>query len=136
MATATVLAALIFWTLLLVVLLIGYRSMAVAKGQKAANEFSADGNDVDAFGQRLTRAHANCVESFPIIGGTLILALATDLTAVTESLAYVLLLARVAQTLIHLISTSVLFVQVRFAAFLVQMGLCGYWLIELLRQFI
>ncbi|MBE1300042.1 MAG: MAPEG family protein [Alteromonadaceae bacterium] len=136
MATATVLAALIFWTLLLVAFLIGYRSMAVAKGQKAANEFSADGSDVDAFGQRLTRAHANCVESFPIIGGTLILALATDLTSITEPLVYVLLAARVVQTLIHLASTSVLSVQIRFAAFLVQLALCGYWLVQLAGEFI
>ncbi|MEM1111208.1 MAG: MAPEG family protein [Pseudomonadota bacterium] len=127
-ATIIALAGYIAWTVLLLLALIGYRSAAVAKGEKMANEFSASGDDVSALGQRITRAQANCVEIFPIVGGTLLLALAADQTAVTDGLALVVLGARLAQSVVHMLSTAVMAVQLRLVFFAVQLGICLYWL--------
>lgn len=130
-ATIIALAGYIAWTTLLLLVLIGYRSVAVAKGEKAANEFKASGDDVSDLGQRITRAQANCVESFPIIGGTLLLALAIGHSEITDGLALIVLGARVAQSVVHILSTAVIAVQVRLLCFLVQLGVCGYWLFQI-----
>src|SRR3990170_2911343 len=61
--------------------------------------------DIHPFMQRLARAHANCIESFPIIGGLLVVALLTNRADVTDALAPWLLLARLLQSSIHVIST-------------------------------
>lgn len=130
-ATVIAFAGYIAWTTFLVLLLIGYRSMAVAKGVKAANEFNATGDDVSELGQRLTRAQANCVESFPVIGGAFLLALATGQSDITNGLALVLLGARLAQSIIHIISTSVIAVQLRLVFFIAQLSICLFWLYQL-----
>lgn len=130
-ATGIALAGYIAWTATLLIALIGYRSLSVAKGEKAANEFSASGDDVSALGQRITRAQANCVESFPIVGGALLLALATGQSELTNGLALVVIGARVAQSLIHIASTAVMAVQLRLLCFLVQLGICMYWLYQM-----
>jgi uncharacterized MAPEG superfamily protein len=82
--------------------------------------------------QRLARAHANGVESLPVFGGLLVVAIATDRTSVTDPLAYLLLGARLFQSLVHLASTSSAAVTVRFSAFAVQMAIGLYWAFELL----
>ncbi|XOV80607.1 MAG: MAPEG family protein [Aestuariibacter sp.] len=131
-ASAITLLLYILWTLLLLVSLLAYRSYIVSRGEKAANEFQSDGSDVGEFAQRLTRAHANCIESFPIIAGVLLVSLALGFQHLTDALAYAVLAARVVQSLIHLASTSVLAVQIRFVAFIVQIGISGYWLVLML----
>lgn len=77
--------------------------------------------------QRLARAHANCIESFPIIGGLLVVALLTDRAGVTDALAPWMLVARLLQSSIHLASTSVLAANLRFLAFAVQIAIAVYW---------
>lgn len=134
-ATILALIGYIGWTLTLLIALGTYRTLLVLKKQHLANTFKADGSDVPALGLRLTRAYANCTESFAFIGGTMLLALATGSSVITDKLAYVLLLARLAQSITHVISTSVLAVQIRFALFLVQVGICIYWLIILFDKF-
>jgi uncharacterized MAPEG superfamily protein len=84
--------------------------------------------------QRLARAHANCIESFPIIGGLLLVALLTNRAGVTDALAPWLLLARLLQSSIHLASTSILAANLRFFAFAIQIAIAGYWLWELLTR--
>lgn len=83
-------------------------------GCKKANSFNPDGSDVSNFSNRLCRAHANCYEGFPIFGGLLLLAIASDTMAITNGLAYILIGARLGQSFIHLASTSVVAVFVRF----------------------
>ncbi|MBU3913935.1 MAPEG family protein [bacterium] len=84
---------------------------------------------------RLCRAHANCYESFPFIGGLLILALMTGSTEGTNSLALIDLDSRIAQSVVHMISTSAMAVQVRFLFFLVQFIICFYWAVQFLMRF-
>ncbi|MEL6212084.1 MAG: MAPEG family protein [Pseudomonadota bacterium] len=119
------------WTLLLVMALGTLRTLAVLGGGRAANSFSASGDDMPGFGQRLTRAHANCYENLPIAGAILLYAIATDQTAATDGLAYAFVGARVAQSLVHIVSTSNIMVLLRFAFFGVQLAILVFWLLKL-----
>jgi uncharacterized MAPEG superfamily protein len=130
--SATVLTLLIAWALLLVVLMEILRGRLVVGGRIAGNEFRPDNSNLSPFMQRLARAHANCIEGLPIFGGLLVVALLTNRAGVTDPLAPWLLLARVVQSGAHLSSRSVLAVNIRFLAFVVQMVIAVYWCWELL----
>ncbi|MDO9166240.1 MAG: MAPEG family protein, partial [Rhodoferax sp.] len=92
-----------------------------------ANGFNPENSNLSPFMQRLARAHANCLEGLPVFGGLMLLAVVADRATVTDPLAWVLLAARVVQSLIHLASTSPVAVTARFTAFGVQMGIAVYW---------
>ena len=131
--SAIVLVAFIGWTLFLLVWMEAVRSWRVATGRTRSNEFRPDNANLSEFMQRLARAHANCVESLPVMGGLLLVAVATGRHEVTDSLAPVLLAARVAQSSVHVASLSIIAVNVRFAFFAVQMLIAAWWVFALLR---
>ncbi|MGA7949945.1 MAG: MAPEG family protein [Thiobacillaceae bacterium] len=85
--SALVLTALIAWTMFLLILMEGLRVRFLVTRTVAANEFRPDNSNLPPFMQRLARAHANCIESFPIIGGLLVVALLTNRADVTDALA-------------------------------------------------
>ncbi len=132
--SAVVLTLLIAWTLLLLVFMEALRSYLVLKGRVRSNEFKPDNSNISPFMQRLARAHANCVESLPVFGGLLVVALATGRAEATDALAPWLLGARIVQSSIHLASTSVVAVNARFTAFAVQMAIGVYWVWVLLAK--
>ena len=122
----------ITWALLLLVLMEVIRAQLVLRGKVHANSFTPDNAALSPFMQRLARAHANCVESLPIFGGLLLVAIATDRTSITDPLAYLLFGGRVLQSLVHLASISATAVTIRFTAFVVQMAIALYWAFMLL----
>ena len=130
--TAAALTGFIAWALALLLLMESIRSKMVLAGEVPANGFTPDNSNLSPFMQRLARAHANCVEGLPIFGGLMLVAVATGRTAVTDSLAYWLLGARIAQSCLHLASLSPRVVTLRFAAFAVQMGIGAVWSVKLL----
>jgi uncharacterized MAPEG superfamily protein len=130
--TVITLIAFITWALLLLVLMEVIRSQLVLRGKVAANGFTPDNAGLSPFMQRLARAHANCLESLPVFGGLLLVAIVTGHTAITDPLAYVFLGGRVFQSLVHLASTGPTAVTIRFTAFAVQMGIGLYWALQLL----
>ena len=127
-ATLTALLGFIFLHIVLVMSLGVQRTVISLANNRPANTFVPDGQDVGPASVRIVRAHANSYESFVFTGGLLLLALATDQTAITDPLALIMLGARVAQALVHVISTSVPAVMLRFALFLVQLVIALYWL--------
>ncbi|KRW62762.1 MAPEG family protein [Pseudomonas sp. TTU2014-080ASC] len=130
--SAVALLGLIAWTLLLVVLLVSQRGLWVLSGKMAVNAFRADGSNApSAFGQRLVRAHANCLENLPLQAGVLLYAMVTAQTALTDPLALTLLAARLIQSFMHLLSTHPLFVWLRFVAFFAQVLILIWWLLQL-----
>lgn len=131
--SAIALTAFIGWTLLLLTLMEVIRTQLVLRGQVPANGFPPDNANLSPFMQRLARAHANCVENLPIFGGLLLIAIATGRTSVTDPLAYLLLGARVFQSLVHLVSIASPAVTIRFTAFAVQMAIGLYWAFRLLQ---
>jgi uncharacterized MAPEG superfamily protein len=130
--TAVALTGFIAWTLFLLVLMEGIRSRLVVTKTVPANGFTPDNANLSPFVQRLTRAHANCLEGLPIFGGLMVVALATGRSTVTDPLAFVLLGARIVQSSIHLASLSSAAVTLRFSAFAVQMGVAVIWSVKLL----
>ncbi|MDR7121199.1 MAPEG family protein [Rheinheimera soli] len=138
MGSSSVVALLGFvsWTLFLLILMEVMRVWWVVAKKFPANEFKPDNANISPFLQRLTRAHANCLEGFPIFAALLIIALITGQTAVTDPLAYLFLAARIVQSLAHLLSLSVIAVNVRFTFFFVQLVIGVYWLFELISVFI
>jgi hypothetical protein len=130
-ATLQALLGFIAWTLCLLVLMEAIRSWLVLTGAVPANGFNPDNSNLSPFMQRLARAHANCLEGLPIFGGLMLLAVVADRSAVTDPLAWVLLGARVVQSLIHLVSTSPAAVTARFTAFAVHMVIAVWWVLGL-----
>ena len=130
--TATALAGFAAWQILLTVALASFRTALVLGGQKEANAFATDGSDVSSFGRRLTRARDNCYENLPMFAALALAASLEGRTAVTDPLALWFLLARIGQSVTHIVSTSVLAVQVRFPFYLAQLVIMGWWAIRLL----
>ncbi len=126
-ATAIALVGYIVWGVLLVGGIAVLRTAVSLARHRPINLFRVDGTDISPFGERLSRAHANWYESFPALGGLLLLALATDNTSITETLAYALLISRVIQSSIHLYSTSLVAGLFRFGFFFIQMAIAVYW---------
>ena len=129
--SAWVLTLFIAWALFLLVLMEVIRSYLVVTGRTRSNAFTPDNAGQSPFMQRLARAHANCIESLPVFGGLLLVAVATGRHGVTDPLAPWLLAARILQSGIHLASTSVGAVNARFAFFTVQMAIAVYWVCAL-----
>jgi uncharacterized MAPEG superfamily protein len=130
--TLTALAGFVAWSLLLLVVMEAVRARLVLSGAVAANAFTPDNSNLSPFMQRLARAHANCVEGFPVFGGLMVVAVLAGKSSVTDPLAYAFLCARIVQSIIHLSSLSAPAVTLRFSAFAVQMGIGAYWAFRLL----
>ena len=124
-ATTTALLAYIGWTLALIIAIeLGRTYMVVVKGYPAT-QFKPDGADISPFMSRMCRAHANCVENFPIFGGLLILALVTGQAKITDPLALYYLGARLAQSIAHISSGGAIATNIRFVFFAVQLAIGG-----------
>ena len=130
--TLLVLSGFVSWSLFLLVLMEVIRTKPVVTRAMPANGFLPDNANLSPFMQRLARAHANCVESLPIFGGLMLIAVVAGKSAVTDPLAILFLAARVLQSLVHLSSLSSAAVTLRFALFAVQMGVGIYWATSLL----
>jgi hydrogenase/urease accessory protein HupE len=61
----------------------------------------------------------------------MLVAVVAGKAGITDSLAYALLAARIVQSTVHLASLSVPAVNIRFLAFLVQLGIALYWAFRL-----
>ncbi len=119
------------WTILLATTIVFYRTLLVLKKERAANDFLPSGEDVSPFSNRLCRAHANCYENLPVFAALILLALVTGTAGITDPLARWVLVARVAQSTVHLISTSEMAVSLRAVFLLVQLGVEAYWVVQL-----
>ena len=124
------------WSLMLLGGIAVLRGSLTATRARAANSFAPDGNDVSRFSGRLCRAHANCYERLPAVAAILLVAISTGNTGTTNTLAMWHLLARVAQSTVHLASTSERAVQFRFVFFLAQFLIEIYWTVGLVRIFL
>lgn len=134
--TEIVALGLIAWTIALVVALIFYRTSVVIFTKKAANSFSPSGGDLTAFGERFTRSYANCTEFVPLALGILLFAIATDQTNVTDGLAFYFLVARMAHSSLHILSTSPTAIGVRSLLFWIQIVISAIWILLLTSRFL
>ncbi len=131
-ATATALTGFAFWYVLLSVGMGFYRGKYMLGGRKAANTFAPDGSDLDALGQRITRARDNCYETLPLFVALALAAFMAGRLDITDGLAMWVLYARIAQSITHIASTSVPAVMLRANLFFAQMIIYLIWSIRLL----
>jgi len=123
----------VFWTIFLVSAIGIFRATQIMKGAVPVNGFdSGTKHGGDAY-WRLNRAHMNCLENLPIFASLVLVATAIGADAPTlDNLARVIVVARVGQSVTHIISGSARAVQVRFTFFLAQLvAFCWFatWLV-------
>ena len=112
------------WTLATLLATVGvYRWSRILTGRAALSEFRADEPHGSAWYRRAMRAHANCVENLPVYAAVVVAIVASGVrSSMLDTLAVVLLAARVSQTVTHVAfeQTDVV-VAIRFAFFFVQL---------------
>lgn len=133
-AATHVLLLFVAWTIVMAFGYVGYRIALVLSFKERANAWTrgAVEHQDPAWVTRFHHAHLNCLETLPLYAGLVLVAYTQGQLGVIDGLAYVFLGARVAQSVIHAISTAPLMVFLRANALLVQIGLLIYWLVALL----
>ncbi|MFZ2208165.1 MAG: MAPEG family protein [Porticoccaceae bacterium] len=121
------------WTLILMLIMTTNRMLNSFGGPKIPmNKFSATGEDLPGFGQRVTRAHLNCLENLPVFAALVAATMLSGQFGVMENTAMYVLYARIAQSVVHLISASLPMVLVRGSFFFIQVVLMGWYACQLL----
>ena len=121
------------WTLLLVLTAVSARVFAIIRGSDIPlNKFSPGGEDLPGFGQRVTRAHLNCVENLPVFAALVAAAGLSGQFGVMEGTVMFILYARIAQSMIHMISSALPMALIRGSLFSVQVILMAYYVIQML----
>lgn len=129
--TQQIIIGLIAWSIFLIAALLMLRSMLVLTGKVAINDFLPDGSNLGEANQRYMRAIYNSLENLPILIGTLLTAVVMGMTTLSDQVASFILLARMAQSITHVISASPIAVAARFTFYIIQLGLCGYLLAKM-----
>jgi uncharacterized MAPEG superfamily protein len=111
------------WTYLLLFSTVGwYRWSRILTGKAPISSFKAANPEGSDWYLRAMRAHANCVENLPVFAAVVFAIFAANIsTDAINTLAVIVPIARIGQTLIHVTFTETnTSVSVRFAFFLVQ----------------
>jgi uncharacterized MAPEG superfamily protein len=120
------------WTLLLVLGVVLYRSTMVLVGRSRANAWSRTQPSQDPeILQRMSHAHANCLENLPLFAAVILTAAVTGKLAITDPLAGAYLVLRICQSTVHLTGTSHWQVFIRFSFFLPQLLILGWMVLRL-----
>jgi len=120
------------WTLILALIMISFRFMNSFGGEKIPlNAFSPDGDDLPGFGRRVTRAHLNCVETLPVFAAIVVAASMSGQMHVLEATVIYVLYARLAQSIVHMVSATVPAVFIRGSLFTVQVVLMLFYVVKL-----
>jgi len=116
------------WAIALVLMVAGDRVLLVLKGEAKITEFSPGvPHGTDSY-WRINRAHMNTLENLPIFGAVVLSGWAIGLeTLLFNRLAVIVVCARVVQSVIHILSGSALAINLRFAAYGVQL-VCIIWM--------
>jgi len=119
----------VLWTLGLVFVVAGHRTVLVLAGKQASNAFKSGEPHGPDWYRRVNRAHMNCVENVPLFAAVVLAGhVAETIADPFGTLAMVWFLARIGQTLAHVSSGSAMAVNVRFTFFVIQhvclIGMC------------
>ncbi|MDB5987356.1 MAG: hypothetical protein JWR16_2409 [Nevskia sp.] len=132
MTPITALIGFTAWTLLLVLVVFGYRGIRVLSGTPI-NAWPRGAALADpAFVKRVSDAHINCLENLPIFAVIVLSAAALSKLPAIALLAPYVLYARLGQSLTHLIGTSVPLVMIRATFWAIQLVLFVLMFKELL----
>lgn len=119
------------WTLLLVLIVVGWRVSKVLTGipinswtRGALSE--KPGSEKPGFVTRAEHAHLNSLENLPLFAVAVLAAAATGKMAAADGVAAYVLYARVAQSLTHLVGISQPLVMIRATFWTIQVVLIAY----------
>lgn len=118
------------WTLIILSLSVGvYRWSRILTGRQGIEEFDAEGSGGADWYKRALRAHANCIENLPVYAAVVLAAHAARVDdGLLDTLACILLSARVVQSLLHVSFTQTKGItSARFAFFFAQF-VCMAWM--------
>ena len=122
------------WTVLLLLFTVGiYRWSRILTGRAPIRGFRADQVEGADWYKRAMRAHANCIENLPVFGAIVFgLHVGSVGSALVNTLAVAVLIARIMQSLVHVcfVQTNTV-ASVRFGFFFVQI-VSFLWLIGIL----
>ena len=113
------------WTLVTLLATVGvYRWSRILSGRAALSDFPADTPHGSEWYRRAMRAHANCVENLPLYAAIVVAIAASGVhSPALDTLAIVLLAARVLQTVTHVsVEQTNAAVGVRFVFFFIQIA--------------
>ena len=123
-------AAVLLYVVWMQVLTLSYafpRVPLIFLGKRRADAWERTAPNTDpAFMVRAKGAHLNCVENFALFAAVVVVAALMGKSAVVDQVACYLLMARVGQSISHLISTALPFVLLRATLFLAQL-LMIFW---------
>lgn len=111
------------WTLLLLVVTVGsYRWSRILTSRAELADFRSDRPEGEDWYRRATRAHANCIENLPVFTAIVLALFVSGVRGpAVDALSIAVLLARVAQSLVHVSFVQAnAVVAVRFGLFCVQ----------------
>jgi uncharacterized MAPEG superfamily protein len=109
------------WTALLAVIVPIWRISLVASGLYRVSDFTPGDAHGSALYWRINRAHANAVENLVVFAALAIAGIASGVSdPLFGTLCVIVMGARIAQSLIHIVSGSAAAVMARFVAFAVQ----------------
>lgn len=128
-ASLICLFGLIAWAMVLLTVVLGARIAAVVGQGHEPNIFAQDGSDLTGLGSRITRAERNNLEWMVIPAALIVYGVATGQSAITDGLAMIVLYARLAQSIIHIISLALPAVLLRASLFTVQFVIWIIWLV-------
>ena len=122
------------WTLVLMLIYVGYRVALVLAMKKPANSWGRDDKTDDpAFLVRAKHAHLNCLENLPVFAAIVLTGVAMGQAAVVDPIAPWVLYARLAQSTVHLIGVNHWLVFIRANFLLVQAALFAWMIWGLLQ---
>ena len=121
------------WTLLLPVIYAGtIRVPAIASGRKRADSWErGKPNDDPAALARMKNAHGNCTENFPVFAAIVVVAALLGKIAIADAVAGYVLYARVAQSVVHIIGTSLPLIALRGFFYAAQVVLMLWMILRL-----
>jgi uncharacterized MAPEG superfamily protein len=123
------------WTLLLPIFYAGIRVPAIAAGRRRADHWErGKTTDDPPLLQRAKHAHLNCAENFPVFAAVVVIAGLLGKIAVADAVAGYVLYARVLQSVMHMLGTSLPLVALRGLFYFVQVVLIFYMIYGLLRS--
>jgi len=122
------------WTLFLLLATVGvYRWSLILTGRVPIRNFRADQIEGSDWYRRAMRAHANCIENLAVFGAIVFALYVGNVSGdPVDKLAIAVLIARVAQSLVHVcLVQSNTVASIRFAFFFAQI-VAFFWLIGII----
>ena len=116
------------WTLVLVAIVLTWRVFEVLRGKPINSWGRGTAIAVPGLVERAGHAHLNMLENLPVFAAIVLAAQLLGKTAGVDALGCWVLGARVAQSVVHLIGTSVPLVLLRATFYVVQLVLFAYLL--------